>query len=431
MKKFLFVVMILSMLLAGNSRAFAKLERVPAVSKTVAVFDAVKLRLVSKATRFITVAALACGIVSCDNSDRLVDPEHADSHIKIGMIYSGAHYPESLLGARLAATQWNSAGGINGAEIVLLSIGTHDFVKFSELSMQELVVNDEVQALIGLDLSEYALLAGEVAQQLKTPLVTTAATDKRVAASSDYVFMTAFTDNQLGQTAADLAWQELGATTAAVLVKVGDGYSETLAQTFIERFIDLGGAVLAMEGYTEHDNSFSAQIPVFAKASPEMIFIPSLIQEAALFAEKAKMRGVVVPMMGAARWDSSDLAQIDRDALEGSLFVTFFSPDAPAEQLHAEALRFINSYRDAYNTSPDLRAALAYDALHLVAQAMQRTGGELDGAAIRNELAATHDYYGATFLPSFYKGRRLASEVTIIKKITDGQAVFYRFATPQ
>jgi branched-chain amino acid transport system substrate-binding protein len=56
---------------------------------------------------------------------------------------------------------------------------------------------------------------------------------------------------------------------------------------------------------------------------------------------------------------------------------------------------FVDDYRRAFGADPDSIAALSYDALRLIADAMRRAGST-EGKRVRDALAATKDFPGVT-----------------------------------
>ena len=128
-------------------------------------------------------------------------------------------------------------------------------------------------------------------------------------------------------------------------------------------------------------------------------------------------------------WGAEGLIEEGGAALEGTYFLDHFSATASTDQLHTDTLQFITDYSAANGgESPTSRAALGYDAVRIVVQAIARAGS-LDGAAIRDEIAATVDYSGATSLSGFTADRH-AIKTAVVQTIQDGKIVLYQLVTP-
>ena len=81
-----------------------------------------------------------------------------------------------------------------------------------------------------------------------------------------------------------------------------------------------------------------------------------------------------------------------------------------------------------FRSHPPGGAALGYDGVRLVVQAMRRADG-LTSIAIRDQLAATMDYSGATFI-SGYDDNRHPNKSAVINQIVNGEARFYKLIEP-
>src|SRR4030095_12200825 len=75
-------------------------------------------------------------------------------------------------------------------------------------------------------------------------------------------------------------------------------------------------------------------------------------------------------------------------------------------------------YKSRYNTTPDALAATAYDAAHIMFDAIKRANS-LDGTAIRNALAATKSFPGVTGNVTFNENRDAVKPIVMIE-IKDG-----------
>ena len=157
----------------------------------------------------------------CDQVQQLLSPlpdtGDADA-IKIGFLYTTPNRNNSRYGAELATMQLNEARGVRGIPIQLIAHGipTQRFVSenindteyVSKLAL-ELIVEEEVSAIVGPNRSTYAVVVGEIAQRHRIPMMATSATNPSVTAAGDFVFMAAFTDDFQGVAMAAFALQDL------------------------------------------------------------------------------------------------------------------------------------------------------------------------------------------------------------------------------
>ena len=377
----------------------------------------------------------------CDQVQQLLPPlpiEGDEEAIKIGFLYTTPNRNNSRYGAELATIQLNEVGGVRGIPIQLIARGipTQRFVseninetKYVSKLALELIIEERVSAIVGPNRSTYAVVVGEIAQNHGIPMMATSATNPSVTAAGDFVFMAAFTDDFQGAAMAAFALQDLEAKTAAVLTHKNDVYSEGLSQTFSNSFIAHGGQVVADEFYAAGDTDFTAQLTAIADAAPDVIFSTGFSPEVPLLVRQAREEvGIIATFIGGDSWDNTALIEVAGAVIDGSFFSSGFSAEADPSDLGEDAYQFVTAYTAMFGVVPDGGAALGYDALRLVVQAMQRAG-DLTPIAIRDQLAATMNYSGATFI-SGYDENRHTSKSVVIKQIVNGEVQFHKLIEP-
>ena len=379
----------------------------------------------------LLITGILLMFTGCENVQQLLAPvpaEDDDSTIKIGFIYTSDTRSNSLNGAELAALQLNGEGGAHGREIEIIARGNISDTEQAAGIAEKLILQERVSAIVGPNRSNYAVVIGPVAQHHGVPMVTTTATNPSVTAAGNFVFMAAFTDDFQGKVMAAFATKDLEAKTAAVLTRRESLYSEGLSQTFIDNFTALGGEVVHAQFYMRGDTDFTAQLTAIAEAAPDVFFLPGFSAEIPLVVQQAKTLGIIGILLGGDSWDNAPLISENSEILEGSFFSSLFSADAAPGDLSEDADQFITAYTSIFKVAPAGGAALGYDGVQLVVQAMRRAD-DLTPAAIRDQLAATMDYSGATFI-SGYNENRHPDKSAVINKIINGEARFYKLIEP-
>ena len=377
----------------------------------------------------------------CDQIQQLLAPlpsEDDDETVKIGFIYTTPNRINSRYGAELAANELNAEGGVRGTPIELIAHGipTQRLISenISDIEYvagvaEELITKEGVTAIAGPNRSTHAVIVGEIAQRHGIPMITTGATNPSVTAAGDFVFMAAFTDDFQGKVMAQFAAQDLEAKTAAVLTHEGDVYSEGLSQTFIDNFTAYGGEVVAERFYMAGDTDFTAQLTAIAEAAPDVVFSTGFIPEVPLAVRQARVEiGITATFLGGDSWDNPGLIPEAGTAVNGSFFSSPFSVKADPDDLGEDAHRFITAYTGMFNEVPDGGAALGYDAIRLLVQAMRRAP-DLTPTAIRDQIAATSNYSGATLILGYDHNRHTAKSATI-NRIVNGEVQFYKLIEP-
>ena len=358
--------------------------------------------------------------------DDEVTPPTSDVVIKIGMNYLGDRDPNSLDGAELAVAQINEAGGVNGMLIELIPFDNEKNQTISVTKTNELI-EQGVVAFIGPEYSSHATTVGPIVTNRGVPMISTTATNPSVATSGDYVFMWAFTDSFQGRLMANFAIEELGAKTAAILTKRDDLYSVGLSETFGNTFFLLGGSVVEQQFYPNDARDFEVYLEPIAEKKPDVLFIPGHVPDAPLAAKQARAMGIEAIFLGGDGWGAAGLLEDGGNALEGSYFSDHFY-SIPDVGLSQESLQFIADFVEMHGVRPISRSAAGYDTIYLVAEAIERAGS-LDGKAIRDEIAATRHYKGATFIEGF-DDDGYAVKGGVVKIILDGGIIFHKEIKP-
>jgi branched-chain amino acid transport system substrate-binding protein len=197
----------------------------------------------------------------------------------------------------------------------------------------------------------------------------------------------------------------------AILYDVKNDYSLGLRQFFTDTVKKNGGTIVADEAYGEGDIDFKAQLTKIKNANPEAIYVPGYYTEAGLICRQARELGITVPLMGGDGWDSDKTFEIGRDAVNGCFFTNHYS----AQEDRPEVKKFVDSYRAKYSgKTPDAMAILGYDAMKIMADAIKRAGSTR-GPAIRDALAATKDYPGASGTITIDKDRNARKPIVALQ----------------
>ena len=377
----------------------------------------------------ICISVFVLTIFGCDNVKRVLTPK-PEPTVKIGFVVAGERvtYPN---GAEMAVTEINEQGGLFGMPVELIGhINKEAVLDVSVQLAETMIVDDGIVALIGPNRSSHAAVVGPVAQKYRIPMVTTTATNPTVTQAGDFVFMASFTDSFQGAVMAQFAKMELGITTAAIITRKGDLYTEGISEFFATNLEMLGGTVALHEFYDAGTTDFTDQLMRISNTQPDALFTAGFVQDIVDITQQARAipmqnsNGEPTVFLGADSWDSTILFNDENAEIEGSYFSGHFSPDT--DQPNARA--FVDTYESIYESTPTGGVAVSYDAVKLLYEAILRAGS-LDSAAIRDQLAVTENYVGATSILSFNE-KRQPTKSAVIFTITNGEKQFYKQIDP-
>ncbi len=329
-------------------------------------------------------------------------------------------------GIVMALEELNAAGGVLGQKLELVSEDNQTKPGESATVAKKLITRDKVVALLGEVSSGRSLEAAPIAQSSKVPMIAPAATNPKVTEVGDYIFRVCFIDPFQGTVMAKFAQDDLKAKKVAIISSVSNAYSVGLAKFFRETFTANGGAVAVEQKYSEGDKDFRAQLTAVKAAGVEAVFVPGYYTESALIVRQARDLGITVPFIGGDGWVSDQLLEIGGEALNGCYYSTHFSPEDSSGAVQAFVKKF--KARWPKDGMPDAFAALGYDAAYVLVDAIKRAGST-EGPKLRDALAATKNFAGASGSTTIDKDRNATKGATIIA-IKGGKLQFAKTVAP-
>ena len=298
-----------------------------------------------------------------------------------------------LNGLELTAKQINEAGGIQGREVRIIGLDGKGVSDDSVAAYKKLVEEYGVCAVVGTNFSSCNIPIAAVADELKVPVIATAASNELVTVDADgnlhpYSFRLCFIDSYMGYLAGSYAYTELGLRKAALIVDITDSYSTSIGNYMAETFTGLGGELVASEEAQNGDNDFRAQLTKIASAQPDVLFVPWNYENVALIAQQAREVGIEAILFGADGWDTTELIELSNGALEGSYYVSRPGFNLP------EAEAYFEIYAQEYpNASKETECLYGNDGLQWIKAAIEAAGSD-DPTAIRDQLEATESFDG-------------------------------------
>ena len=367
----------------------------------------------------ITAAQLMIGCGGGGGGDTIKVGEFASLTGKEATFGQSSHN-----GTQLAVEELNAAGGILGKKVQLLTEDTQSKAGESQTVVNKLVSRDSVIAVLGEVASSRSMEAAPVCQNAKIPMISPSSTNPKVTDTGDYIFRVCFIDPFQGTVMANFAAKTLKAERVAILTDAKSDYSKGLAKYFKEQHLKNGGKVTAELDFNGGDSDYNAQLTTIKASTPQAIFVPGYYTDAAQICRQAKELGITVPLFGGDGWESEKLVELGKDAVEGQYFSTHYHPDVGSDKSRV----FVAAYKKAYNAAPDAMAALGYDSMMILADAIKR-GSSAEPAKIRDALAATKDYDAVTGKITINEHRD-ATKSAVIIKVEKGQFKYIETIAP-
>lgn len=359
----------------------------------------------------LSAAVLALTLASCSKAE--------SNSVKIGGIFplSGqvaVYGVECKNGVDLAIEEINAAGGINGKPVVLVSEDDEGNPDKTVNAFKKLSTKDGVKVIIGSLTSGCTQAITTLSQASKVVQIAPAATAPAITDAGDFIFRACFIDPFQGTVGGKFAAETLGKKRAAILYDIGNDYSVGLADNFKIAFTKAGGSIVSEESYATNDKDFNAQLTKIKNANPDVVYLPDYYGTVALIAKQLRAQGINVPMVGADGWDG--LTSNAGDEVLGGYYSNHYAVDSTEPAVK----KFVESFRAKYNKDPNSFAALGYDCVYLIRDAIVAAGAE-DSIAVRDALAKTDGDYVTGHLTFDEKHNPIKSAVMLeLVKADDG-----------
>jgi branched-chain amino acid transport system substrate-binding protein len=345
-------------------------------------------------------------------------------------------------GTKFAAEMWlediEAAGGLEVGgvtyKVELIIEDNESKAESAVAANTKLITQDQVLAIIGPQASKQAVPAGEAANNLECPMISPWSTNPKTTKDRPWVFRACFLDDFQGPAAAKFVTEEFGFTKAAVLYDVASDYPKGLAEFFKAAWEELHGpgSVVAFESFTTKDRDFSAQLTKIIDSGAEFLFTPQYYDEVPLILKQAHQLGFDKPIVGSDSWGSAELVNLAGEDCYGCFFTTHYA----AAGATGATKEFIDRYEAKYGYVPDDVAALTWDSLHLIEQAIKDTGGltgdiEADRKAVRDALARIKNFQGITGNMTFTEEGDPIKACVVVRISEEGEFEFYKFVEPE
>ena len=311
----------------------------------------------------------------------------ADIKIGVAEALSGgaAQYGTAIRnGFQLAQDEVNGAGGVAGNKIVLVVEDEQGKKEEAINVFKKLIFQDNVLMIFGPTLSNSAQAADPIAQAAKTVAFGTSNTADGITSIGDYVFRNSVTEADVLPETLKIATTKAGIKKVAVLYGNDDVFTKSGYDNFKKALEDLKIPVTTTETFAKGDVDFKAQLTKIKATNPDAIVLSALIAEGAPIMVQARQLGLNVPVIGGNGMNSTKVFELAKGASDG-LWVGSpwsFQNGTP------ENTKFIKAYTDKFNAPPDQFAAQAYDAFHIVVEALKKVKLSGNLAADRSALQA-------------------------------------------
>jgi len=389
-------------------------------------------------TKFIAASAAAvmalslagCSGGSMDDSSSSNAKVSGDS-ITIGTVTTNsgtaAAYGEAeVKGFELAVSEINAKGGINGKKVKLESMDDKGDATEASNAFNKLSGDNNVLAVAGPTISATTAAVAPLADQAKLATIAPAATSDSIE-TGNYLFRTCFKDSYQGEVVARFAAENLKVKKVAVLYGTGDPYSSGVGEAFAKAAEKLGLEVVDKESSSSADDTeYSAQLQKIQASGAELLYAPYYYSVAGPYIiPQARSVGFEGYVMGPDGYDGLKLTG-DKSQYNKTYYTTHYSAD---DNTNTKVQDFIKSYKEKNNAEPNTFAALGYDTIYMLKQAIEKAGKNATREDVRNAVTGMN-FDGVTGKFTMDKSGSPTKSV-IVLEMKDGKPVYNTTVQPK
>ena len=305
----------------------------------------------------------------------------AQGTVKVGMVMPmtgplAAAGQQVIAGARLYIKQHGDR--VAGKQIELIVRDDASSGETGKRLIQELVVNDKVD-VIGGGLTADLIPSAPLLTEAQKPTVIMLSSTTAVVEKSPFFVRTSCTLAQSSAIMADWAVKKRLSKAVTLVTEFAPGLEAE--ETFTNNYKAAGGQVVEAIRVPLRSPDFAPFLQRVKDASPQALFVFIPSTQAAAFAKQFVERGLDkagITLIGPGDLTDDEALQNMGDAILGTVTAHFYSA------AHASALNkaFAEAYQQEAKARANFMAVSGYDGMHLIYEALKKTGGSADGKTL-------------------------------------------------
>ena len=339
-------------------------------------------------------------------------------------------------GAELKAKEINEAGGIKefneagevikGRQLKLLFGDDTGTEKEAKAVATRFATDRRILAVVGHFNSTCSLAGKPIYKENGIVELSPGSTNVSVCEGSDWTFRNLYRDDFQGAFIAKYIKTFLTDFKTVGVLFDNDDYGRGLRDGFIAEAKKIDLNVVADNAYDRDTTDYTAQLTNMKAENPDMILISGLYGQAALIVKQARSLGITAQFFGADGIDSPEFINIADAAANGTYLSTPFTFSAGGD----EAANVAKAFEAEFGVPPDTWAALTYDAMGMIAEAIEKTYNSKatlaeNRKAIRDHLAGLdtpeEGFTGITGLTYFDINGDTVDKPAYVKVVKDGE----------
>ncbi len=332
----------------------------------------------------IAAAALAAAWTVC---------AHAEDTVKIGLVNeaTGPNAEAGVYthnGAKLALAEINAAGGVLGKKLELKLEDNQSTNPGTVLAFSKLFGEGGIVAIIGPIRSTQIQAASPTVAKAGIPTMIGGTDPSLTKVNNRWVFRARPNDSYSSRVIADFGVNTLKKQKWAIIHST-DAFGSGGMNALTAALKSFGVTPVLVQGYTNNSQDFTPVVLAIKKSGADVIgSYMTNSPDVGIFAKQLRQLGVAAEWVGSPSVVTDTAMKLAGPALHGVYGIADFTPDATPE-----SKAYTKLYRDTYKLDPDVYSSWAYDALRVLALAIN-TAKSTDPEAIRKAIVSIKGWKG-------------------------------------
>lgn len=279
----------------------------------------------------------------------------------------------------LAKSEINSDGGINGKRLTVIFEDDQADAAIGTSAMQKLTQVDRVPVVIGSWASGVVVATAPIAEKNKT-VVMAIAIAPSISNAGDYIFR--IQPSAVFYTQKSVSFLRDRNFSSAAVIFVNNEFGKSLSDAFVADWAGSGASVIAIESFAQGDSDFKTQLSKIKAVKPEVVFIAGYQETIAVIKQMRELDLNATILAGPPFESQSTISALGNEA-EGVLYAYHFI----SGNQNSKAQTYEQNYWETYGVPTGGFAPLAYDATHIIANALKKCDSNSD--CIKKEIYNT------------------------------------------
>ena len=324
-----------------------------------------------------------------------------------------------IQGAKLAAEEVNKTGGVLGRPIELVIEDDQTTNPGVVLAFSKLAGDKDILAFVGPIFSTQIHAIAPDIQRLGKPVMIGGTDPQLTHMGNPWLFRFRPNDVYSARVIADYGVNTLGKKKWAI-VHSTEAFGTSGMKNVVEDLKGMGVEPALVQGYTSNSQDFTPVVLAVKQSGADvMATYMTLPPDLAIFARQLRQLGVNIAWVGSPTTVATDSLKLAGPALYGTYAVADFAAD-----LSPAAKEFATKYEATYKSAPDYHGAWPYDAVHVLALAIDNAKS-LEPQKVREAILSVKDYPGVEGTYNFDQNGDGLHSYNVVKN-DNGKIVFIK-----